>query len=797
VQRRTTVGLALVAAVGLGLGTLSAPAVAAPKAPTVETAAEPAPVDHDLPNKLEEKRRALRQEAVSEVLSGEAQVEQRGTSKVAKVGAKPGEAAKGYGKNQRVDQYVELAREKTDKIFVILAEFGNDRDPRYPDKDTDPNTAGPTRYDGPLHNEIPAPNRALDNSTVWQADYNRDHFQQLYFGNAPDAESVKKYYERQSSGRYSVDGEVTNWVKVKYNEARYGRSNGFPCAGSICNNTWDLIRDAVNQWVADRQAAGSTPEQIKTELASFDQWDRYDYDNDGDFNEPDGYLDHFQIVHSGGDQADGDPSQGEDAIWSHRWYAYSNSPDGPAGNKRGGTQIPGTGLWVGDYTIQPENGGVSVFAHEFGHDLGLPDLYDTSGPASANENGVNWWSIMAQSRVSAATDQAIGTRAADFGAWEKLQLGWLDYETVVAGQDKKLELGPHEYNSAKAQGVVVVLPDKQVSTDYGKPFAGTKMYWSGQGDDLDNSAVRDLDLTGKTSAALTLKARYDIEADFDYLYVQVSTDGGANWTSLDGTVGGTAFPKDGSNAPALTGKSAGWADVSVPLTSIVGKQAKLRFRYVTDGGVAPAGFFADDIKVTANGATVFTDGAEGTTAGWTLNGFKTTTGTEISTFDNFYLATNRTYQSFDKYMQTGPYHFGYPDKPDLVDHFPYQDGLLVSYWDTSVGDNNASQHNGSGLILPVDANPEPIYNLQGQAWRPRIAGYDAPFSLQKSDSFTLHAAGRASYVRGKDAQPLFDDTKKFWFAEQPTAGVKLPGAGVRIKVLSQEGTSMSIRVFSK
>jgi immune inhibitor A len=69
--------------------------------------------------------------------------------------------------------------------------------------------------------------------------------------------------------------------------------------------------------------------------------------------------------------------------------------------------------------------------------------------------------------------------------------------------------------------------------------------------------------------------------------------------------------------------------------------------------------------------------------------------------------------------------------------------------------------------------------------------------LQKSDSFTLHAAGRASYVRGKDAQPLFDDTKKFWFAEQPTAGVKLPAAGVKIKVLSQEGTSMNIRVFSK
>src|SRR4051812_16061767 len=163
------------------------------------------------------------------------------------------------------------------------------------------------------------------------------------------------------------------------------------------------------------------------------------------------------------------------------------------------------------------------------------------------------------------------------------------------------------------------------------------MYWSGQGDDLDNSATRDIDLTGKSSATLNLKARYDIEQDFDYLYVQVSTDGGANWTSLDGTVGGAAFPKDGSNAPALTGSSASkWVDVSVPLASIAGKNAKFRFRYVTDGGVAPTGFFADDISVTADGATVFSDGAEGAATGWTLTGFKATTGQETKAYDNFY-----------------------------------------------------------------------------------------------------------------------------------------------------------------
>ena len=117
-------------------------------------------------------------------------------------------------------------------------------------------------FDGPLHNPIPEPNRTVDNSTVWQADYTADHFHHLYFGTGPGVESLKTYYERQSSGRYSVDGEVSDWVKVPYNEARYGRSNGFPCGSSVCSNTWNLISDALTAWVADQHAPGRTDAQI-------------------------------------------------------------------------------------------------------------------------------------------------------------------------------------------------------------------------------------------------------------------------------------------------------------------------------------------------------------------------------------------------------------------------------------------------------------------------------------------------------------------------------------------------------
>jgi immune inhibitor A len=416
VRKKSAGLLGLVVAASLGT-TLGMPAVSATPAPTVKNVSQPGvdkPDDasgHELPNPLEDKRRALRQEALTRLLDGTGTVEKRGASTVMKVSSTASPRSVNANGRQtasagKEDQYVELSRQKTDKIFVVLADFGTERHPDFPDKDLEPSIEGPKTFDGPQNNQIPAPDRSVDNSTNWQPNYDQKYFQNLYFGtggtpgSGQTPESVKQYFERQSSGRYSVDGTVTNWVKVRYNEARYGRSSDDPktngddpavCSGHVCSNTWNLVQDAVNQWVADQKAAGRSLADITAELKSFDQWDRYDSDGDGNFNEPDGYIDHFQIVHAGGDEADGDPNQGEDAIWSHRWYTQT-TPIGRGGpHGYGGSQIGDTGVWVGDYTIQPENGGMSVFAHEYTHDLGLPDLYDTNG----GENSVNYWSLMA------------------------------------------------------------------------------------------------------------------------------------------------------------------------------------------------------------------------------------------------------------------------------------------------------------------------------------------------------------------------------------------------------------------
>lgn len=809
-MRKVAVGLLglSLTATGLVVGT-SASAAPTPKLPATAPSAVEAPADHDLPDKLEDKRRALRQEGLSEVLSGRAKAQKINGSTVVKVGETAGGAAAAAGarnaKAGQQDQYVELARERTDKIFVILAEFGDDRDPAYPDKDTNPTIAGPTTFDGPVHNQIPQPNRAVDNSTVWQADYSADYFRKLYFGTGQGDESVKQYYEAQSSGRYTVEGQVSDWVKVKYNAARYGRSNdpkadddptGDPavCEDNNCQNTWDLVRDAANQWVADQKAKGRTDAQIKADMQSYDQWDRFDYDGDGDFNEPDGYIDHFQIVHSGGDQADADPHQGEDAIWSHRWSAYNTSRTGPVNFPIGGTQIGNTGIWIRDYTVQPENGGRSVFYHEYAHDLGLPDDYNN---LNGGDNNNEHWTLMAQSRLNAKEDAGIGDRGGDLGAWNKLQLGWLDYEVVKAGQKKTLELGPQEYNSAKPQAAVVVLPQREYTFDYGQPFEGAKQFFSGNDDDLDNTLTRTIDLTGKTSAALSLKGRFNIESGYDYLFFEASTDGGATWNALPGTVDGRPIPPVSNTdpTPGLSGSSAGrWTDINIPLNSLAGQVAQFRFHYLTDGGLSAGGFFGDNITVTADGQTLSTDGAETGTGDWAAKGWSIVAGSYTRLFDNYYIAGNRTYVSYDKYLKTGPYYFGYgTTRPDYVDHYAYQEGLLISYWNLRFADNDTFEHPGEGRNMIIDSRPQPLYNLTGNPWRARVQVYDAPFSLKKADSFTLHINGQAQYVRGQAAQPLFDDTKQYWYPELPNHGVKVPTTGTKIKVLEQKGTSIKVR----
>lgn len=771
--RAAAIGVALAAA-SAGFATFAVAEASTTARPAAANRHDPAPVKqqkHDLDGPLSKTQKAQRQEALNQLISGEAKAKERNGSKVVQLKSK-----KGHGK------YVELSREKTDKIFTILVEFGDQTDPKF----------GGTP--GPLHNKIAAPDRKKDNSTAWQKDYNRKHYQDLYFGTGKNVESMKKFYEKESSGRYSVSGEVSDWVKVPYNEARYGNN---ACGSTNCPSVWNVVSDGVTSWVAKQKAAGRTDAQIKADLAKYDQWDRYDYDGDGNFNEPDGYIDHFQIVHAGEDESAGGGAQGKDAIWAHRWYAFGTDAGatGPADNKLGGAQIGDTGIWVGDYTIQPENGGLGVFAHEYGHDLGLPDHYDTTGNG---DNSTGFWTLMSSGSWLGRGKDSIGDLPGDFSAWDKLQLGWLNYDTAKGGKQSTHKLGVAEYNTWDKQALVVSLPDKAVTTTIVAPAQGATQWWSGSGDNLKNTLTRSVDLTGKSSAALTLDGWYDIEANYDYLYAEVSTDGGANWTALDGTVDGQAVPRDASGAPALTGTVDAYKKLSYSLDAYAGKKIDVRFRYQTDGGVAQKGFAADEITLTADGATVFSDNAESADAGWTASGFSRIGASFTKDYAQYYIAENRQYVSYDKTLKVGPYNFGFSTtRPDWVEHYPYQNGLLIWKWDTSQADNNTSVHPGVGLVLPVDSHPKALKWSDGTLMRTRIQSYDSPFSLYATDGLTLHNADVATKIKSSKGVSVFNDhTSTYYDPSTPTAGVKITDTNTKIKIVKEakDGSTILLKV---
>jgi immune inhibitor A len=757
VKRRTR-GIVAVAAAGVTMlaGAAFGPAaIAAPAdSPTSESAT--AQRLDNRPGPLTERQNERRKAAQKLILSGQAAPGEDGVVQLAE------------------DKYYEASVTGTGRLFTILSEFG----------DQGSGKLGTTP--GPLHNEIPEPDRAVNNSTHWAPAFETPYYEDLFFG---EGESFADFYTKQSSGQYTVAGEVSDWVKVPGNASTYGDNSVEDFGGA-----WQFIEDTGNAWYDAQVAAGKTADEITAELATFDVWDRYDADADGNFDEPDGYLDHFQAVHAGEGEDAGGGAQGEDAIWSHRWYV--NSTDygvtGPENAKFGGAQIGNTGFWIGDYTVEAENGGLGVFAHEYAHDLGLPDLYDTAG----GENSTAFWSVMSSGSWLNTGGDDIGTTPNYMGPWEKLQLGWLDYSLVSEGQSGSFTLSPAALQAAdQEQALVIDVPDQEVETTYTAPASGASMWWTSSADDLNTTLTRTLDLTGVRSATVTAKAWYDIEAGYDYLYAEYRTAGG-DWTQI------------GALSDTSNGK---WTTLRYTVPG--GGDVKFRFRYQSDGGVHLAGAFIDDITVKSGGTTLLTDDVESGDNGWVAaGGFKQTSGTEVSSGDRYYLAENRTYVGYDATLEVGPYQFSKSlTAPDWVERFPFQDGLLVWAIDETYTDNNTIEHQGHGLVLPVDARPAKFTYPDGTAPSNRRQPFDATFGLQETDVVSLHkeivvGKGQSQTVEsvsadaptGPQTATFTDaDPNAFFHSSNPLGGVYVAGHGVTVTVTSQNtGGTMTVDVMN-
>ncbi|TQL70346.1 immune inhibitor A [Nocardioides albertanoniae] len=772
-NRRLTSVIAAVAVAGVTPVALAhSSASAAEETGTRAAAAVKQKVD-DKPDALNTKRRELKSNAATAVASGEKKTVTKNGSQVVKMGS---------GKNAH---WVEHEPTEQSQLLSFLVEFGEGGNPAFPE-----NTSGP------LHNEIEAPGED-DNSTYWEKDFSQQHYKDMFFNETKGAESFHNAYKEMSSGRFDLKGDVSDWVTLPHAESYYQDETGDESAASMKN----YIQDSANAWYDAQKASGKTDAEITEYLQSYDIWDRYDLDGDGNFNEPDGYIDHFQAIHSGeGEEAGADPW----TIWSHRWAANASGSDGPADfPKAGGVKIGNTDIWIRDYTTEPENGGLGVFTHEFGHDLGLPDFYDTNG----GENGTGFWTLMSSGSWLGHGDGTIGTTPNHMGAPEKLFLGWLNYDTVEAGSSKKLTLGPsyHDTGDKTPQALVVNLPDGEATHDVGSGTSGKTFLYSGRGDDRTATAVSP-EIAVPEGGTLSAKVKYDLEAEYDFTFVEASTDGGTTWSSPLATnlseadynngISGTSDSTCDGNCADHNPEE--YVDLTADLAAYAGQNVKLRFRTSNDGGVAYYGFAIDDLAVGSAYSTDFSSFDD-----WTVNEYMgITDGSYTETFSRSYIAENRQYKGYDKTLATGPYNFGYGvTAPDKVDHYAYQDGLLIWFQNGAFTDNNTSQHPGGGQALVVDATAGAQKWSDGTLSRNRMQGYDSTFDVDRTDRLHLEsevadAENNVLDVPSRKGVSTFDDSSEtaYWNEANPAHSTKTAGSGVKIQVLSSDERKGTMKI---
>jgi hypothetical protein len=153
------------------------------------------------------------------------------------------------------------------------------------------------------------------------------------------------------------------------------------------------------------------------------------------------------------------------------------------------------------------------------------------------------------------------------------------------------------------------------------PRSGRTFWWSDRGDGMDSTLTKTIDLRGTADPKLAFWTWFGIEADYDYAYVEVSTDGGSHWTPLKTEASAATDPNGQNLGNGITGSSSGqtatgWTHLTADLLPYAGKQVQLRFQYVTDGNLNFGGFALDDIEIS--GLPI--DEAE-TDNGWTTSGF--------------------------------------------------------------------------------------------------------------------------------------------------------------------------------
>jgi M6 family metalloprotease-like protein len=203
--------------------------------------------------------------------------------------------------------------------------------------------------------------------------------------NIGNKQSMASYYKENSYGRLTLTGTVTAWLTSSHTMSYYGADSGdFPNIDDQNGNIFEIAREAVQK--ADPSV----------------NYANFDLDSDG-------YVDNLIVIHAG----EGQESSGSaNDIWSHQWEIQPAETTSDAGKK------------AEHYALFAEDSPVGVIAHEFGHVLGLPDMYDYT---YSGQVFVGPWALMDSGSWNG--DPA-GTRPSHMISWSKMRLGFINDSEV-------------------------------------------------------------------------------------------------------------------------------------------------------------------------------------------------------------------------------------------------------------------------------------------------------------------------------------------------------------------------------
>ncbi|HXQ27947.1 MAG TPA: M6 family metalloprotease domain-containing protein [Gemmatimonadales bacterium] len=283
--------------------------------------------------------------------------------------------------------------------------------------------------------------RFADTDTSTQ--YQPPSYDTVLFSETPPAGrpyTIRTFYEQMSAGAFSMQGQVLGWVTLSKPEASY--TGGMNCTGNpygtsncngIFNSSMTVPIDSLQ--VGLREALA----QLDAQGVDWSQFDNGGIDTVAGSGDTGGYVDMAIFVHPNIDGACG----GNNNVWSHRYYLMNQSLTAESAyvTKTPWAGHPGQFIKVRDYTIQSGVGGssacngsqimpIGTAAHESGHGLDLPDLYDIEYASS----GIGEWGLMGSGNYSQPFSPS------RMEGWSLAELGWVT--VVQLTQSGDYSLGP-------------------------------------------------------------------------------------------------------------------------------------------------------------------------------------------------------------------------------------------------------------------------------------------------------------------------------------------------------------------